>query len=196
MKIRPLLLIIPIILVLFCLFGIFSHNRDMFFYGLSSIVLCTFLPILSWLLKKETEGWKTISVQVFILFSVYLANIGNLYSFWWYDIVLHFLSGVFISLIVPTLIIPRKTAMIMTKAQWICFSIIVSMAIAGLWEIVEFLFDIFTSSDVQRNLSVEKELLGVSWQNPGLKDTMNDIINGTVGGIVGAFLNLISISKK
>ncbi len=168
----------------------------MVFYGLSSIILCTFLPILSNLFKKNTAFWKNIAVEVFILFSIFFANGFRFYTIWWYDIVLHFLSGVFIALIVPELIVPEKTAKVMSNGQWIGFSIIVALAAAGFWEIMEFLFDIISNSDAQRNLISEHELLGRAWQNSGVKDSMNDIINGFVGGIIGAFINLISIRKK
>lgn len=185
-------LIVPVILLSGAIFGLIVKDWGMVFYAISSIILCGFLPVLSYLMKKDTAVWKNFAVDVFVFFSVFCSNMFNFYHrWWWYDIALHMLSGVFIALIIPDLIIPEQTGKVMGKYQWMAFSIIIAIAAAGFWEITEFFFDLIAAGDVQRNLTIEKELFGAEWQNPGIRDTMNDIINGTIGGIVGSFYFLV-----
>lgn len=74
---------------------------------------------------------------------------------------------------------------------WLC-----AIASAGIWEMNEFVYDIFTHQDVQRNLLQEKELISSSWQNSGILDTMNDMINGTVGGLVGSIFLFFKYKKE
>lgn len=180
-------LIVPVVLLTGAIFGLVVRDYNMVFYAISSVILCSFLPILSRLLKKDTAAWKNLAVDVFVFFSVFCSNIFNFYHrWWWYDIALHMLSGVFIALILPELIVPERVGKEMSAWHWFFFSIIVAITSAGFWEMTEFFFDIIASGDVQRNLTVERELFGVEWQNPGIRDTMNDIVNGTIGGIVGS----------
>ena len=49
-----------------------------------------------------------------------------------------------------------------------------SIAVAGIWEIAEFSMDRFTGSNLQH------------WLDTGVIDTMEDIICGTLGGLVFA----------
>ena len=63
---------------------------------------------------------------------------------------------------------------------------------AAIWEIGEFTVDVVTGLDVQRNLFSEWEIFGRDWQNPGLKDTMNDMIIGSIGSLAGTIILLVS----
>lgn len=108
----------------------------------------------------------------FIFLSMYLANVWNFYGIPYYDKFLHLGSGILIALIGYVLFIhlcgnTEKTGI--NPFAPIIFSIIFSIAGAGVWEIWEFTTDL---------------IFGFSAQNGSLNDTMIDIICGSVMGII------------
>ena len=166
-------------------------------YALIAFVLVIVIPLLLKWLKINLSPLSINPLLVFITIATYTGNRFNAYHrFFWYDILLHFTSGILIALCAVDLFFPegKKTG---EKLSFILFfSFIVALASAAAWEIVEFFFDILTGNDVQRNLIVEREIFGAEWQNSGIKDTMNDIINGTVGGAIGTLLIYIKRRKR
>lgn len=172
-------------------------NFMMGFYAFSCILCFNILFILMKIVKRDLEGWKIILCYIFMVVAIYFSNRFDLYHrFWYFDIVLHSFSGVILAIIMPVLFMRNETRKIMTPLEYgfICF--IFALASAGLWEIMEFFFDLISGSDVQRNLQSEKEIFFSTWQNPGILDTMNDIINGTIGGVLGAILVWIDQKRK
>ena len=108
----------------------------------------------------------------FIFLSMYLANVWNFYGIPYYDKFLHLGSGILIALIGYVLFIhlcgnTEKTGI--NPFAPIIFSIIFSIAGAGVWEIWEFTTDL---------------IFGFSAQNGSLNDTMIDIICGSIMGII------------
>lgn len=121
-------------------------------------------------LKKSKTMY--YSIIVFIFLSMYLANVWNFYGIPNYDKYLHLGSGVLIALIGYVWFLHlcgEKDIPEMNPLAPVIFSIIFSIAAAGVWEIWEF------STDMA---------FGLSAQNGSLLDTMTDIICGTVMGIV------------
>jgi len=163
-------------------------------YALISLFIILVLPAV---LKRFHLHLGPLTLSLILCFAVlgtYLSNRYNLYkTFWWYDILLHFSSGVLIALTGNDLFFSRQKPSLLFRL-FFCF--IFALAGAAFWEILEFSLDLISGQDVQRNLLAEKEFLGKDWQNPGLKDTMNDIINGTAGGLLGTCLIAMSESHK
>lgn len=161
------------------------HLAEAGIYALIALVLVAVIPHLLKALRISISPFTLIPILVFIAVATYTGNRFDAYKrFFWYDIVLHFSSGILIAMTAAELFFPEGQK----KASLpfiLFFSFICALASAGAWEIVEFFFDIVTGNDVQRNLTAEKELFGAAWQNPGIRDTMNDMINGTAGGLVG-----------
>lgn len=111
-------------------------------------------------------------ILVFIFLSMYLANVWNFYGIPNYDKYLHLGSGVLIALIGYVLFIylcGGKEQPGMNPLTPVIFSVIFSIAGAGIWEIWEFSTD---------------SLFGLSAQNGSLIDTMIDIICGTIMGLI------------
>ena len=111
-------------------------------------------------------------ILVFIFLSMYLANVWNFYGIPNYDKYLHLGSGVLLALIGYALFIylcGGKEHPEINPLTPVIFSVIFSIAGAGIWEIWEF------STDT---------LFGLSAQNGSLIDTMVDIICGTVMGLI------------
>ena len=112
-------------------------------------------------------------VFIFIVASIYLGNVFNFYEkVILYDKILHSISGLIIAFIGYVFFLylnNGKEEGTFKKITPIIFSILFSIAAAGVWEIWEFTTD---------------RLLGFASQNNSLIDTMGDIICGTVTGIL------------
>ena len=61
---------------------------------------------------------------------------------------------------------------------------------------IEFFTDMIMHSDVQRNTVREWEFFSTTWQNPAIIDSMNDMINGTMGGALGCIIYGLKERKK
>ena len=123
----------------------------------------------SFLKKSKIMYYCTLG---FIFLSMYLASVWNFYGIPHYDKYLHLGSGILIALIGYVLFLHlcggREQPEVSPLAP-VIFSIIFSIAAAGVWEIWEFTTD---------------SLFGLNAQNGSLFDTMTDIICGTIMGII------------
>ena len=112
-------------------------------------------------------------ILAFTFSSIYLGNVWDLYRIIpIYDKLLHLLSGVIIAIIGFVLFLYLNNGNIKGDFNTyfaVIFSIIFSIAAAGIWEIWEF------STDM---------IFGFHSQNNSLIDTMMDIICGSIMGII------------
>ena len=120
---------------------------------------------------KKSRATYTATI-VFIIISMYLGNILNFYTYIpSYDKILHLASGIIIG-IIGVIIYAYFTKDQINKINpifMIFFSIIFTIALAGIWEMWEFTTD---------------RLFGLESQFNSLVDTMTDIICGTIGGLI------------
>ena len=153
---------------------------------LGSLVL-TFIPEIFTKLThvKITSGGK-VTYVVFILGTQWLGTYLRLYdSLIWWDIMLHFSSGILLGYVgIVLLVWIDKERML--KGQIgnrviMLFSFLVSIAGAVFWEIAEFLSDTFIGSNTQ---------LG------SLRDTMEDMIFGTIGAALFVLYLYFTCTKK
>lgn len=165
----------------------------MVFYAVVALLVLSVLPFLAKLLKLRLNAFTLSVCFVFLTIAIYTGNRHGMYQrFWWYDVVLHFSSGILLALLWADIVFPSQESG--ATPTWrnqaplhmvVITSIVFTMACACGWELIEFFWDILTKADCQRNLTVERELFGAAWQNPGIRDSMNDMLNGTVGSLVG-----------
>lgn len=192
----PQVLLLTYLSVSGLLDALLFHCADNVIYALIGVMLMVAIPLIINRFHLRVSNTTLYLILIFTAVSVYTGNRYNWYkTFWFYDIALHLLSGVLIALTGADLFFPEKK----TKKNLpfiLFFSFIFTLAMAGLWEITEFLVDVITGNDVQRNLLWEKELIGRSWQNNGIRDTMNDMINGCIGGLIGCLIILMSVCHK
>lgn len=121
---------------------------------------------------------------LFIYAAIFLGEAyGFYYRFWWWDLVLHTLSGVILGfaafLVLYILHMQKK---LLAKPYIIallafCFS----LAIGALWEIGEFGVD---------------ELFGLNTQKSGLLDTMSDLIVDAGGALVAAWAGYLFLKRR
>ena len=145
---------------------------ELFRIGLAAVTawIVYFVCKITFLKKSEICFYVILA---FTFSAIYLGNVWDLYRIIpIYDKLLHLLSGVIIAIIGCVLFLYLNNGNIKGDFNTyfaVIFSIIFSIAAAGLWEIWEF------STDM---------LFGFHSQNNSLIDTMMDIICGSIMGII------------
>lgn len=115
-----------------------------------------------------------------VLFACLAQFVGSMLGVYtllpFYDVVLHGLSGVLLISfgykILTWLLEPSPSAAL-PPIVFAAFAFFFSVACAGIWEIFEFLCDTF---------------LGFQNQGVGVADTMQDIIAGSIGAVLGSLV--------
>lgn len=126
-----------------------------------------------------------VFIVIFIFASLSLSSQYNLYyRFHWWDDLLHSLSGFMTSSIAFLMIFKLniKYPLRFNPLLVSIFTFSFSLAIAVIWEILEFTSDfLFGTSHQHWDDTVESILIGKPYQGVGLCDTMSDLIV-TAGG--------------
>lgn len=145
---------------------------------------CFTIPLVFMLSKIANKLFKVnISVDLeftyilFVIAAQFFGSVIYLYnSIWWYDLLCHFVSGILTSVLALNIlsfydIKPKKK--IFNYIFIICFTI----SIAAIWEYLECLIDILFKTNVQHYIET------------GTKDTITDMIAGTIGSILFSIYN-------
>lgn len=145
---------------------------------MTQALITSFLPyILRRYFDIYTPFVLRISIVVFMLLTLVLGEMANFYTtYWWWDLILHGVASMGITLIMFIfLLIFFKYIELKQVAPFATFLAVgTSLAFAVLWEMYEFLIDIYTQSD--------------SPMQPSNFDTMTDLAVAVVGAVlVGVF---------
>ncbi|HCW53087.1 MAG TPA: hypothetical protein DG753_04965 [Clostridium sp.] len=131
-------------------------------------------------LKKSKAAY--IATLIFIIMAMYFGNILDFYDIVpYYDKILHTASGIIIG-IMSVVIYAHFTKNYFEKINsrfMLLFCILLTLALAGGWEIWEYTTD---------------KIFGFMSQKNSLDDTMTDIICGSIGGII-ALIPIYRFSK-
>ena len=165
-------LITMVILVITAIYDfMFRDGEKLFRIGLMAITLW----IMYFVYKKTFLRKARISFYLIYFFIIGAMYLGNVFDFYiiipMYDKILHLLSGLIIGLIGYILFLHVSNSSVensFKRYMPMLFSIMFSIAAAAIWEVWEFSTD---------------QLFGFTSQNNSLKDTMWDIICGTIMGI-------------
>lgn len=133
---------------------------------------------------------------LFVLAAVLLGEFLNMYnSVWWWDDMLHGLSGTilgFIGLLAIYFFNSRYNMAIsplLVAVFVFCFAITVGV----LWEIYEFLIDMWFQASMQRwNSPPNSIIIGQSYQGIGLRDTMSDLMIACVGALIATGFSYVA----
>lgn len=152
-------------------------------YALTSF-FCGLVPLLLiYIAKLQLKTSLVLSYLGFLFASHFLGSILKWYSFGWWDLFLHLLSGVllvFAGLTFYAYLVPEKTRNTV-PARFLFFFLFALSVLSGvLWEIYEFSMD--TS-------------FGTKLQFGGNTDTMTDLIADTFGGLVTALFTSMHEKK-
>lgn len=148
-------------------------------------ILVSALPIGLLFVKKNPFNIPSIiGYYVFLFCTLYLGSIASFYLHYkWWDSSLHFYKGVYVGIIGVTLykVLIHKEARKETS-RWILFLFVFSLSISSsvLWEVYEFLGDLFFTETMQRG---------------GNTDTMYDLLWCLVGGLPISIYSSIRESK-
>ncbi|GAA3862609.1 hypothetical protein [Celeribacter arenosi] len=167
-------LVIQAILTVEAVTGIATQTWSAVFVALSTLVL-TLLP-------RRFAGYLGINlprallsaIVVFIFAALFLGEVSDFYErFWWWDVVLHFISALSFGLMGFLLIFMLFEGDRYAAPPWALgvLAFCVGLSIGALWEVFEFTMD---------------QLFAMNMQKSGLVDTMKDLIIDTIGAAIGA----------
>src|SRR3989344_3777987 len=117
-----------------------------------------------------------IGLVILIYGSIFLGELNGYYTaFWWWDLILHTLTGVVVGLVgfLVLLVLYRNQNIIAAPSSIAIFSFSLAAAVGGLWEIFEFGMD---------------QVFGLHMQKSGLMDTMGDIIVNNAGALFSSLI--------
>ncbi|MFW6022039.1 MAG: hypothetical protein ACOCQW_00755 [Halanaerobiaceae bacterium] len=126
-----------------------------------------------------------IIIIAFVFASLYLGELRNFYyHFWWWDTMLHTLSGVILGFVGFVLIYflnhEENINLLLSPVFIAIFAFTFAVSIGVVWEIFEFSMD---------------SLFGFNMQKSGLVDTMWDLIADCIGGSVASYFGYKYLKK-
>jgi hypothetical protein len=153
------------------------------------ILASTFFPL--FVEKKFRVDYPSefeLLILVFIYAALYLGDIHHFYTyFWWWDILLHSLSGMIISIFAFTLVYMMNNkptvALKMSPIFIVLFTFSFAVAMGVVWEIMEFSMD---------------SIIGTNWQHrdTGVLDTMKDLICDTLSALFTSIVGYFYLTRK
>ncbi len=154
--------------------------------GSLSIIFVLFIPrIINKLFKIKITQMIELVYLVFIILAQFLGSVVNLYnSVWWYDLFVHFLSGVLTSFL--AFLVMDWFGVYKKKNNWFnsLFIISFTLMVASLWEFIEFGAFVFLKMDVQHHLTT------------GVFDTMEDMLVAFLGSIIVSISYLLKTKNS
>jgi len=180
--------IIILIIILTSIYAFFERLSIGSYDRIPVVLSCIPVLLAPYLIKVIFKYDMSLSLRFFYFIFAFLGlTLGSVLSFYtkisWFDLFVHALSGVFTAFL--ALIFLKRIGLVNNKNLWfqILFMISFSLAIAGVWEIFEFVCDKITKGDAQKVLET------------GVSDTMEDMIIASVGAIVYSIIYIV-LSKK
>lgn len=179
-----------IILIVTAILSISSSHWKNLFISLLAITCIIFVFIIELFFKRKELILPpnfTLVTILFIFFAQFFGEIIGFYSlFWWWDLLLHFIAGIYffiISLHLMKNIIERNQ--ISTKKRYtiltMIFAFSFSIAIGTLWETFEFIGDYFFKTTMVKG---------------GLEDTITDLVVKILGAFIASLIYFFNKSKE
>lgn len=149
-----------------------------------SIIPILLIPVLiKKIFKYEMSEVLKLIYYLFIIVSLVLGSIlGWYHKISWFDLLAHFISGVFVSFISLIILKEKKLLKVENIGFIILFIICFAVTISSCWEFFEFFSDKLLGGDAQ-------------WvATTGVDDTMTDMLIALLGSIGFSIYFLIQIS--
>ncbi|WP_164102718.1 hypothetical protein [Candidatus Laterigemmans baculatus] len=143
------------------------------------VLLVSLLPtLLGRRLKVHVPAEFELLAVVFIYAALFLGEVRGYYvRFWWWDLLLHTMSGFLLGLLgfLLVYVLNEKPALgLHMKPGFVAlFAFMFALGVGTLWEIFEFAMD---------------QAFGLNMQKSGLQDTMGDLIVDAIGALVIALI--------
>jgi len=165
-----------------------SKRIEFIFWGAITFLLTFGSDLIEKRERIDIPDILEIIIVLFIYAGLFLSVRFNLYyRFFWWDDFLHILSGVIIGFLGFILIykINHNYSMDISPLLVAVFSFSFAVTLGVLWEILEFLSDVYLGTANQKwNLPRTEILMGRPYQGSGLRDTMSDLIVDSVGAFI------------
>jgi hypothetical protein len=170
----------------------FSKNIESSFFALITLVLTFGSDLIEKNRKIDIPDILEMVIVVFIYAGIFLSVQFNLYyTFFWWDDLLHILSGVIIGFIgfIVVYKINYKYSMDISPFLVALFSFSFAVTLGVIWEMLEFFVDTFTGSAHQKwDLPETEIMMGRAYQGSGLRDTMSDLIVDSIGAFITSLI--------
>lgn len=173
---------------------------DFVFWGLVTLAL-TFVP--DYIERREKMDIPDVLEVVIVLFiycGLFLSARYDLYNrFFWWDDLLHTLSGVIIGFIGFIVIykINHNYSMDISPLLVAIFSFTFAVTLGVIWEIMEFSADVFLGTANQKwDRPATEIMLGKPYQGSGLRDTMSDLIVDSVGAFITSVITYFMYKRE
>ena len=174
--------------------------------GLVAVVLTMIPGIIERTKLLPMPAFLKVFYSVFVYLAMFFGEILHFYdTVAWWDVMLHFASGVLFSLVGYLVFMAMNKGLDIrakiSPAIIVMFSVIFAIACGVVWEIFEFGADCLIGANMQRwqnTISPEQwaAMQNVTnLSNPGLMDTMKDFIMDTAGALLSIPV-VLRIAKK
>lgn len=182
------------------IFGsIYELNWFSLFISTLTLVLSFFPEFFHRQYRISLPNFLQIFIVIFVYASLFLGEARNFYiKFWWWDSLLHFLSGIALGFAGFLIIyILYKTGRIhASPAILMILSFCFVLAIGALWEIFEFLMDQFLNLDMQKSRNLYEISNNQMDTRLGVINTMQDLILDALGGLIASLVGFLFLKKK
>ncbi|MDR1444801.1 MAG: hypothetical protein LBI94_07975 [Treponema sp.] len=162
------------------------------FWALLTFILSFGSTLIEKYQKIDIPDILEVIIVIFIYAGLFLsARFKLYYKFWWWDDLLHTLSGIIMGFIGFIVIykINYRYSMDISPVLVALFSFTFAITLGVFWEILEFSCDIITGSANQKwDLNDTETLMGKPYQGSGLRDTMSDLILDSIGAFVTSLI--------
>jgi hypothetical protein len=170
----------------------FSKNIESAFFALITLILTFGSDIIEKQRKIDIPDVLEIAIVIFIYAGIFLSIQFNLYyTFFWWDDLLHTLSGVIIGFIgfIVVYKINYKYSMDINPLLIALFSFTFAVTLGVMWEILEFFTDVLIGTANQKwDLPETEIMIGKPYQGSGLRDTMSDLIVDSIGAFITSII--------
>ena len=182
------------------MFSQYSENYISILFAIITLILSFGSDIIEKQQKMDIPDILEIVIIIFIYAGVFLSVQFNLYyTFFWWDDLLHTLSGVIIGFIgfIVVYKINHKYSMDISPLLVAFFSFTFAVTLGVLWEILEFLGDVLMGTAHQKwDLPDTAVMMGKSYQGSGLRDTMSDLIVDSIGAFITSIITYNMYKKR
>lgn len=141
-----------------------------------------------------------LTIMLFVVATIVIGDAYGQYErFWWWDDVLHSLSGIITALVGFLLVyfFNARYNMRLSPTFVATFAFTFAITMGVVWEIVEFTFDVLFHTDMQRwDLPAKAMLIGKPYQGSGLRDTMSDLIVACIGALIASTVAYFSYKNE
>ena len=171
-----------------------------FFFTVATLIYMSLAGLIQKKMKIVIPPRLISMITLFIFLGTFLGQaMGFFEYFFWWDKMLHAISGVILCMIAFAVISAFNDADLDFRLGAIYAAIIsflFAVAVSGLWEIVEYAFDCILGTSMQCwNEDPTQYFTGRPEQGVGLIDTMEDLIVATVGAFIVSVIGYSYLKK-